>query len=668
MQKEKRLPVGLFGLGLLGTLAVCFCLVMPLVVAILVYPSEPEPTPISQEATPISLEGTPTSQDALDTMDVLSNAEVPIADLPAIAERLLNLEHVPRILALEAEPIPVGTLQDFWVLDTNRNESKLIEARLVHAGEIVYFWVDTRVEVDLENVERVVTRFEEETYPSVRSLIGNEWNPGVDGDPHLYMLYARGLGNSVAGLFWPNDEYSTLVHEYSNGHEMFYLNADGVSLASGYIESVLAHEFQHMVHWHIDRNEETWLNEGFSELVELVLGFEIGGFDYLFSQDTDKQLTRWPSEPGAAGEHYGQVFLFSTYLYDRFGRKFIGDIATNPANGLTGIDQILAAENIMDPISGDPITVDDVFLDWAVSLALQDPGLADGRYGLQSYTNAPIPRFNDIFDQCPTSLQERTVNQYGIDLIKIECHGNHRILFSGQTATKVISEDPHSGDYAFWSNEGDESDMTLTRVFDFTEVPGPIILEYWVWYEIEADYDYVYLEVSTDGGKTWQILITPSGTSEDPSGNAFGWGYTGISGNGGQPIWIKESVDLSSYAGQEILLRFEYVTDGAVNMQGFLLDDMSISAIGYSEGFEEGQGGWQAEGFVRLFNQIPQTYRLAVIERGQEVNVREIELDSHNHAEILLPFEDGAEDIILVVTATSRFSWLPAEYQIEIIP
>ena len=665
MQKQKKFPVGWFGLGLFGTLVVCLCLVTPLVVIILLYPSILDLTTTSQEPT-ITFQTTPSSEPPLATIEVLSNVEVPIADLPDIAERLLGLEDIPRVLSQNAEPIDLGTVQDFWILDTDRNESHLIEATLVFAGEIVYFWVDSRVQVNLEDVERIVTRFEEESYPTVRSLIGNEWNPGVDGDPHLYMLYTSGLGSSVAGLFWPSNEYSPLVHEYSNGHEMFYLSADGVSLASGYIESVLAHEFQHMVHWNIDRDEESWMNEGLSTLVELLLGFEIGGFDYLYSLDTDKPLTRWPADPGSAGEHYGQVFLFLTYLYDRFGGEFIREIAANQANGLVGIDQTLATENIRDPISGDLLTAEDVFLDWAVSLALQDPGLADGRYGLQSYTNAPAPRFSDSFERCPTSVEERTVNQYGIDLIKIKCRGDYTLKFSGRTATKVLSADSHSGDYAFWSNEGDHADMTLTKTFNFQDVSGSILLEYWVWYDIEEGYDYVYLEVSPDAGKTWQILQTPSGTGEDPSGNAFGWGYNGTSGYGGQPIWIKESVDLSNFAGQEILIRFEYITDVAVNTEGFLLDDVSISTIGYYEDFEEGDGGWQAEGFVRLLNQIPQKYRLALIERGLEVVVQEIELDAQNYAEIQMQFDEGVEDMILVVTATSRFSRLPADYRLEI--
>ena len=102
--------------------------------------------------------------------------------------------------------------------------------------------------------------------------------------------------------------------------------------------------------------------------------------------------------------------------------------------------------------------------------------------------------------------------------------------------------------------------------------------------------------------------------------------------------------------------------------EGFLLDDLSISAIGYEEDFENGDGGWIAEGFVRLYNHLPQTYRLALIERGDEISVREVELDAENRAQISLEFGDEIEDVILVVTATSRFSWLPANYHIQIVP
>ena len=82
-------------------------------------------------------------------------------------------------------------------------------------------------------------------------------------------------------------------------------------------------------------------------------------------------------------------------------------------------------------------------------------------------------------------------------------------------------------------------------------------------------------------------------------GNAFGLGWTGMSGRGEDrkraPKWVEEQVDLTSFAGKEILLRFEMVTDDAVNQPGLLLDNIAIPEIGYQDDGETGAGGWEAE-------------------------------------------------------------------------
>jgi bacillopeptidase F (M6 metalloprotease family) len=79
-------------------------------------------------------------------------------------------------------------------------------------------------------------------------------------------------------------------------------------------------------------------------------------------------------------------------------------------------------------------------------------------------------------------------------------------------------------------------------------------------FDLEKDYDYLYVTVSEDG-QSWKILKTPSGTDKNPSGNSYGWGYTGLSGSGKSAEWVQESVDLSEFAGKKVQLRFEYVTD-----------------------------------------------------------------------------------------------------------
>jgi hypothetical protein len=247
-----------------------------------------------------------------------------------------------------------------------------------------------------------------------------------------------------------------------------------------------------------------------------------------------------------------------------------------------------------------------------------------------------------------------------VDYINITCSGDYTIRFSGATLTPLLSADPHSGDYAFWSNKANDSNTSLMRAFDLSAVSGPVTLEYWTWFDLEAEYDYVYLTASTDG-EDWEILITPSGTAEDPTSSSYGWGYTGLSGG-----WIQESVDLSQYAGQTVWLRFDYVTDAVLVEQGLMLDDIAIPEINYFEDFESGDGGWEAAGFARIQNILPQTFRLALIRHsGNETTVEIIPVSADQRAEITFSNDNG-DDVVLVVAATTRFTHKVAGYEFEI--
>ena len=85
-------------------------------------------------------------------------------------------------------------------------------------------------------------------------------------------------------------------------------------------------------------------------------------------------------------------------------------------------------------------------------------------------------------------------------------------------------------------------------------------LSFWTWYSIEESWDYAYVEVSTDGGETWSVLEGALSSPESGLGIGFGPGYTGRSDG-----WQQDTVDLTPYAGAEVLIRFEYVTDEGVN-------------------------------------------------------------------------------------------------------
>ena len=251
-------------------------------------------------------------------------------------------------------------------------------------------------------------------------------------------------------------------------------------------------------------------------------------------------------------------------------------------------------------------------------------------------------------------------------MYKRQEQGHLNIAFAGSTQVKLVPNEPHSGEYFWWSNRGDSSDMTLTRAFDLTGL-SRATLEVWLWYDIEEDWDYAYIEVSTDGGQTWDILQGRYTTDSNPNGNSFGHAYTGQSGFGDEaPVWVEEEIDLTPYVGQEILLRFEYITDDAVNRAGFCVDDIAIPELDYFDDAEK-EGQWIAEGFVRTDNILPQRFLVQLIVLGPEVEVRRMELDEAQTGRLVVEGMGGeVEKAVLVVSGTTPVTTELASYEYSV--
>ncbi|MFO7583670.1 MAG: immune inhibitor A [Anaerolineales bacterium] len=618
--------------------------------------SEDDATPI-----PVTVDRTPVEEVPLDTLAVLQNTIIPINDPHDLARRLKGIENIPD--TFPSGPFSLGDSKQFWVTNVDSNTNFQITATVRYVTPSSYFWIQDSVRYNENDLQKLAEEFDRKIYPTNRAFFGSEPNPGVDEDPRIHILYASGLGRSLAGYFSSADAVHPLAHPYSNAHEMFLLNSDTIRLNEQFTYGVLAHEFQHMIHWYQDRNETSWLNEGFSELAVLLNDYNTGGFDFAFISNPDLQLNDWPNDSSATTPHYGASFLFAAYFLDRFGEQATQSLVLHPENGLESVDVVLREINALDPLTSQPILADDLFADWVIANYLGDSRISDGRYAYTIYSNAPQATATETVSDCPATLEGRTVKQYGTDYIKITCKGDFTLRFEGSTQTRLLpaAADAYSGQYAFWSNKGDESNMTLTREFDFSEVSGPIDISYYTWYDIEDDYDYIYLVASTDGGETWQILITPSGTAENPSGNSYGWAY-----NGKSNAWIREIVDLSQFAGQKVLLRFEYVTDAAVHGEGFLLDDISIPAIDYFTDFEQDDGGWEAAGFARIQNQLPQTFRLSLIYKGDDIHIEKLELPADQALEIPISIGSDVSEVILVVSGTTRFTREVGVYSVTI--
>jgi hypothetical protein len=571
-----------------------------------------------------------------------------------LAQRLRGLPvGTPRDAPPRQEPLPVGDHQTFQVVslpdpgEARRvpPRSDAIAATLRLVTPHAYLYYEDGLELDEEKLERAGQRFEE-VYAGINEIFSRERSPGVDGDPHITVLIAS-LQN-VGGYVSAEDSYPRAASLLSNEREMVYLDASIALPADENYARILSHELQHLVHYSIDPDEEMWVQEGLSETAE-TMGKDLNYLERGFLSNPDVQLNAWDPE-GLYEPHYGASGLFFRYLLERAGGPAtIRDLVSEPGDDIAGIEAFLSRH-----LPG--VSFVDLFADWATANYLD---LDTGPYG---YPDASVQAATSQSLSGPGE-GEGSVHQFAADYIEVELAGGDAVFtFDGATTVGVLAGKPHSGHGFWWSNRGDAIDTTLTRELDLTDLPSAT-LTFWTWYDIERWYDYGYVEVSTDGGQTWQVLSGRHTTEDDPLELAYGPGYTGTSGGGEEPAWVEESIDLTPFAGQRVLLRFEYVTDSGLNTSGWAIDDITVPELGWLDDAES-DGGWEAQGFRRLEGPLPQRFIVRAIEIGTETRVTDVPLDADNHAEIRLSgFGAGLTKAVILIAGATDGTSEPATYR-----
>ena len=132
-----------------------------------------------------------------------------------------------------------------------------------------------------------------------------------------------------------------------------------------------------------------------------------------------------------------------------------------------------------------------------------------------------------------------------------------------------------TGAAALYSGCGENLDRSIVRQ---VSVPaGGGTLSFQALWDTEEQWDYGFVQVSTDGGKTWTSLSTEDTTSEhDPGavGNVVSElpGFTGDSG-GGRP----RRPTCRRTPAKKILLGFRYITDSGVNEGGFWVRNIDVA-------------------------------------------------------------------------------------------
>ncbi|MDA0988103.1 MAG: immune inhibitor A [Chloroflexi bacterium] len=554
---------------------------------------------------------------------------------------------ISRVVNRDPVSYEVGRQDVFWVADLVDRKMYEVEAELLFVSEHAYWYFKDGYDPPEQALRAAAQTFEETIYPVVTAAFGSEWSPGVDNDPRMTILHSPLRG--VAGYYSASDEYPKAVYPFSNEREIIYMNTSSFVGSPAYL-GTLAHELQHAVHWAGDPGEETWVNEGLSEVANGLAGYGLSFIDY-FIESPATPLTTWASGRDSALPHYGAASLFMEYLAQHYGgHDSLSKLVAQPEDGIEGVTAYLHS-------LGYEATFQEVFQDWLVANYLDSREVGNNFYEGLNVGVRPSKTMSEY------GQHSGAVPQYAGEYVEVRLkEGDALVSFQGQQDTPLLPTSAHSGSYCWWGNRGDSIDSSLTRSFDLSRV-SQATLNFWSWYSIEESWDYAYVEVSSDGGESWNILEGGLASPQNSLGLGFGAGYTGQSKG-----WQEDSVDLTPYAGMEVLLRFEYVTDAALNEDGICIDDISIPEIDYSDDAES-DGLWEALGFIRTDNRVPQDYLVQVIEMGAEITVRNMPLTQDLTGNLILRgFGAGLERAIVIVAPIAPKTTQPSSYVLSVGP
>jgi hypothetical protein len=630
-------------------------------------PGGPAPTWPEPVGLPAPFADTAVSQAQQTTFDTLAQARQPDRDNIELAQLYQGFSGEILVPPLAGAALTVGTIQQLNVLNNDENTMSAIEVELLAVSDHAYFWFDTgdgSLRPSEAQLGEAAVAFDA-IYENVISFFGAEDNPGVDGDPRVHIVNASPLALcnvtvdtagscGLAGYFSSFDLLPEVVDAESNGREMFVMNV--ANFGSGFYLNVLAHEFRHMIEENYDSGDTDWETEGSAVLAEDLLGFRDSAYSRadLFLSNPDQQLNSWTD--GFTLPYYGQGYLMNRYIFDRLGADLYKQFATSPETGLDAVDAV-AAENGLD------LTGQQLWLDWLATLAIHDQENIPDIYNIQA--DGIGTAFAETVTTFPASFPE-TVHQNAADYYQISGSGEVTLNFTGSALVPVLDTAAASGEYMWYANRANYSHSRLTRAFDLTAVSAAT-LQYSVYHDIEYGYDYAYLFVSTNDGLTWEPLTADHMQGLSPTDNPSGLALADRFYTGRSESWQQETVDLSPYAGQNIQIRFAYLTDPILTFGGLAVDNIAIPEIDFYDDVETSADGWEAEGFDRVTAVMPQQWHLQLITQSNGTyNVEYLPLEVGQALNHTFSLDNSNGEAILIVATSAPMTLELAHYQLSI--
>lgn len=361
----------------------------------------------------------------------------------------------------------------------------------------------------------------------------------------------------------------TTVAEFADHHDYFQAESNHMVQFNGYTAM---------------KSSALYPASGDSDDYMYKMDIGVGVKDTMFVHTPEVGTAFW--QPSSEIIATCKEMLFPNLVLAHITRNYVVVKDTDPNSISTLSGNFNHSANRLGRMSG-PVTVSIQPLLNIASVGnavVYDLALMQTSTGSISYTLNPNIQFGNLVkyiiktDNGLWVKRDTIVKTYGAYNLQVTENATAVTNWTGNWATttstfvsspKCFTDSP-TGNYANNAN----TTYTYVPTIDLTNAFAAQISFYAKW-NIEADYDYVQFQVSTDGGSTW---IGQCGNYTNAGTNANGSVqpnnqpvYDGIMSN-----WVMEEINLSDYLGQIIKVRFQLKSDGGTRKDGFYFDDFNI--------------------------------------------------------------------------------------------
>ena len=143
----------------------------------------------------------------------------------------------------------------------------------------------------------------------------------------------------------------------------------------------------------------------------------------------------------------------------------------------------------------------------------------------------------------------------------------------------LSTTDPHSPTHAAFATDPATTTDQYLRLAAPVSVTAGDTLVFWHTRGLEAGYDGGVVEVSTNGGGSWNDIGAAAFTANGYNGTintGFSSPIAGRQAFTGSAPYTRSVASLAAYAGQSILIRFRAASDVSVGATGWRVDDVFI--------------------------------------------------------------------------------------------